>query len=474
MNPHRYPTLPLILVALALLWAFLAASGPIQWGDNGAFIADAATGPLLTRDFGPLSHPFYHGVTVAFQRVYGLESLAYLNVLLLVPLSYALYRLACALGAKPAFGWLAAAAAIFSHGIFWIATKAEVYLLHTLLMVAAYGLVLASKSRPHKVSTLVLLGVLTGLGAATHQLTFIVLLPLYLALLVAEKSRILYVLPGFLVGVAPCYPGLFDRLVQGDDVFHALRFYLTGASGAANGGWESSFLRLGTLLQEKSYVLILLLSLAGIQALGFLTGFGNRRKALLGWAATLDFLFALTYGVSDRFTFFLPGTALLCVLAFSYLSERLEENRGLYYGACLSPLISPLLLLSVYTLDQAGAITLPRQPSPLPFRDDVRYFLAPYLREDSAERFVVAYEEQVPAGGTVLADWTPLKALEAAQADGRFQGRELLPCAELRNPALGDHAAFYLVRKEYCEVSPGYREQPLPIGYRLEREVPTP
>lgn len=60
--------------------------------------------------------------------------------MLLLPLAWVVYRLAQSVGAGARQALLAAAATTLTHGVFWVSTKAEVYLLHTLLVLLAYAL----------------------------------------------------------------------------------------------------------------------------------------------------------------------------------------------------------------------------------------------------------------------------------------------------------------------------------------------
>jgi hypothetical protein len=55
---YRASTLiPLLLVIGAIIASFLASSGPIQWMDNGVFLADASEGVYFSKTLGPLDHP---------------------------------------------------------------------------------------------------------------------------------------------------------------------------------------------------------------------------------------------------------------------------------------------------------------------------------------------------------------------------------------------------------------------------------
>ncbi|EGH48988.1 hypothetical protein PSYPI_44261, partial [Pseudomonas syringae pv. pisi str. 1704B] len=65
---------------------------------------------------------------------------------------------------------LAAAATTLTHGVFWVSTKAEVYLLHSLLVLLAYALSFNDSPVLTPLKKLFAIGVLTGLAASVHQL----------------------------------------------------------------------------------------------------------------------------------------------------------------------------------------------------------------------------------------------------------------------------------------------------------------
>jgi hypothetical protein len=128
------------------------------------------------------------------------------------------------------------------------------------------------------------------------------------------------------------------------------------------------------------------------------------RQRLLWSAASLNFVFAVSYDVTDRFTFFLPGVQLLCILGILRLHRLLPANRLGSSLLQLSVLSTPAILLCVYALYAWGAIRLPSHSEPLPFRNDIHYFMVPWLPDRSAEHFVRSYEKVIPEGALILAD----------------------------------------------------------------------
>lgn len=445
-----------ILLLIGIGASFVASSGPVQWMDNGVFLADAEAGEYFSTTLGPLSHPLYQLLATTMHQLFGAEVLSYANSLLLIPLAWLIVAICRALAVGTRVGLLAAIAAVLSHGIFWVSTKAEIYLLHTVIILALYLLYLRGddgRDGKHRRSDLLWMGVLTGLAATVHQLTFVVLLPLYVSLLARNRVWLLLAVPGFLLGFLPAYPALVNDLQAGRGLVEIFRTFLTGAVPTENlPGWESSLFRFDLILQQQNAVLVLLLSLLGPQLLGLVVPPMAGKLRVLWLSALVNFAFALSYNVSDRFTFFLPGLALAAILGCVFLKAKLPETRAGTVALTVSALFAPLVLLMAFVLSSHSVINLPRQSVSLPFRDDVKYFLVPYLRDRSAEKFVAQYERQIPPGAVVLADWTPLGALRSAQADGRFLGRSLQSC-DISSGEIDRHlkaGPVFLVRTDYC------------------------
>ncbi|MEE4749608.1 DUF2723 domain-containing protein [Pseudomonas alliivorans] len=469
-NARHSVIVPLLLLCAAIAASFIASSGPIQWMDNGVFLADATTGEYFSQSLGPLDHPFYHVFSSLFYALFGSQVLSLMNSLLLLPLAWIIYRLAISVGATAHQALLAATATVLAHAVFWVSTKAEVYLLHTLFVLLGYAVQFSANPRLTPLRKLFIIGVLTGVSASIHQLTFIVMLPLYIQLLYQHKARILMTVPGFMLGFATAAPAVFNDLNAGMSLIDIARRYLTGASTTIAGPeWESSLFRFDALWHEKNSVVLLLLSLIGPQIAGLLLFPKDSRLRLLWSAAMLNLIFAISYNVTDRFTFFLPGIAMLSVIGMIQLPALLPRNRA---GTALlnaSVLTSPLVIMLAWSLYASGVVNLPTHKEKLPFREDIHYFMVPYLPDRSAEQFVNAYEQSVPEGALIIADWTPMGAIRSAQAVGLLRGRKLAMCGDnidirayLGNPGV------YLARLSYCAmIAEHYALEDKPVGFAL-------
>jgi hypothetical protein len=189
------------------------------------------------------------------------------------------------------------------------------------------------------------------------------------------------------------------------------------------------------------------------------------------WAALLlNFLFAVSYGVFDRFTLFLPGIALASILGIVQLARYLPQGRVGAALLYLSVMAGPVAMLSMWGMYANGWVKLPTHAEALPFRNDIRYYMVPYLQDRSAQQFARTYETLVPPGALVVADTTPLGALRSAQAGGALRGRTLQGCAHATD--IGTYlsgAGAYLPRTSFCgNIGEAYGLQQNLLGFRLQ------
>lgn len=448
---------------VALSWSFLASSGLIQWMDNGFLMLTASEGVFFPDVVDATFHPLYHVVTVFLFDVFGGYGVAYLNSFLMLPIAYVTYRLAQTVGLNRRYATIAALGVVLVHSVFWVSTKIEVYGLHLLLVLTTYWFVFEDKIMAKGSLKILVVGVLTGFAATTHQLTFIVLSPLYLYLWQREGWRTVWTIPGFLLGMFPAYPALLTKMLSGDDLFTLIRISLTGSGGTSVPGWEGALFRFDKMLEEKKYVALVLVSLCGIGMLGLVRIPKGQKQFTLWCAATFNLLFCVSYSLSDRFTFFLPGAAFYTLLGVAYIWRNHARHRFTSYATLALVLAHPLILTGTVVLADMGTINLPTHSVSLPYRNDVHYYLWPYVPDRSAEAFVLAYEAYIPQGSVVISDFTAWSALRAAQVTGHFLRREIVRCDDT-------HAAWpdmmYLVRKDYCgKYLQDYRIEQAALGW---------
>lgn len=476
MSSTRGMQMPVLLACLmlagAVIASFLASSGPVQWMDNGLILADAAQGPFFSTSLGPVSYPFYTLISRVIHALLGLHVFSLLNAILLLPLAWVVQGLAVSVGLPRHLALLAATATVLAHAVFWSSTKAEPYVLHALLVLGAYWLGFATSARPGDTARLLAIGLLSGLALAIHPLTLVVLLPLYVQLAVQFRLHLWLTLPGIALGFAVALPAIINDLNSTMSLFDIARRYLAGPDQLAiiPGGRNDTLWRFDDMWHEKNAVVLLALSLIGPQIAGLMIWSKTRALHVLWAALLLNFLFAVSYGVFDRFTLFLPGIALASILGIVQLARYLPQGRVGAALLYLSVMAGPVAMLSMWGMYANGWVKLPTHAEALPFRNDIRYYMVPYLQDRSAQQFARTYETLVPPGALVVADTTPLGALRSAQAGGALRGRTLQGCAHATD--IGTYlsgAGAYLPRTSFCgNIGEAYGLQQNLLGFRLQ------
>jgi hypothetical protein len=451
-----------------LCWVTWANSGPAQWLDNGMFLLRATANPLLTDDLTSAGHPFFNLMSVLAFRLFGVWGVAYLNTALTLGMTGLVYLLARLLGQSRGLALASVCASLCVHSVLWVATKIEVYMLHLLLMLGCACLYvwLPKLTGTMRAACLVSIGVLIGLGASTHQLTFVVLAPVALQLLWQERLHFGWVALGGLLGLWPCWPGFESQLSQGVSAVDAVRGFLTGhAPQTKHEGWEGQFLRLDRLLSKPHLVATVLLSLFGVGALGLITRPQGRVQWGLWLAAWFNFVFAVSYDVPDRFSFFLPGAVLFAVLGVQSVARSAWPWPRV---AHLWPLMMGTLL--VYHLVPLAAnerlLSLARTPNPAPGLNPLTYYMVPLKRDRSAEHFAAEVDQSTTLGSVVYAGDLTLSALQSAQKMGMLTGRELRHCQDF-TPDVPQRQAAYLVDLAGCEALRPHLAQPVGLGHLL-------
>ena len=457
----RFFWLSVVVVALT----GLANSGPVQWSDNGLFLTMAAEQPWFATDLSEMSHPLFHLVAVAMYHFGGTSGLAWLNVLLLPLVGGLAFSIARRLDADDETASAAMAAALSAHCLLWVGTKVEVYILNLALILACWAVYLSSGKGPLSPFRLFVGGTLAGLALSVHQLTVIVLAPMAVMLLWQCRWRVIWAAPGFLLGLAACWPAFVEIHGRGMPLFDIVRGFLTGGGHRQVNDWEQMFLRLDHLRTKLHLVATVLVSLFGCGVMGLVFRPRGAGAWLLWIGASMNLVFAATYDVPDRFTFFLPGAVLFGILGAVAMGRRHE---GWFSRQWLMPLILlPMLACHLVPLVASEALMkMPRVKSPAPFLNPLTYYFSPLVPDRSAERFARVFEQVVPPGGVVYADFLSLAALRSAQKVGIFVGREVRPCPDFK-AGLPSAKPSFLVQPLECAGLMPYAKPVAPLGYVL-------
>lgn len=406
------------LILSVLGWMFWAISGPVQWLDSGTYLVEAAHLPLLVTNQTPTFHPFYHMLTVIMHRLIGPAGVTHLNWALSIPLVAVIIGLSRAIGLNQPGTYVAVVAVLLVNNLFWVATKVEVYTLHLLLILSIYWIACLPLTPWRRFG----LGLLGGLALSTHQLTFILCLPLAVWLLWSDRWRIWPIVLGAVLGLFSIYPAFVGTPYS---LIDTLLFLM--AKRFPNMPAETELFRFDLMRAGLPYILLLIPSLIGFPLVGLIPTRFRRIHWLLWTAALFNLLFAISYDVPDRFQFCLPGMAIFAILGTHTWCNWFPLQSSFRHVITLfCVFIPPLAAGTVYGLTIMHVVTLPKHKVSLPFRQDVRYFMLPYLKDNSALQLVTAYEKQVPKGSMVLADRTILEAFLSAQEIGLFKGRILV------------------------------------------------
>lgn len=468
-SPQRFFWLSAALVVLMAL----ANSGTIQWSDNGLFLARAADDPWFSTDLSEMSHPLFHLTAVLAYHLGGAVGLTWLNVLLLPVIGALVHRLSRQLGADPVVAAAATAGALSVHCLLWVGTKVEVYILHLTLVLACWAVYFGAQGPgPARPWRLLLVGVLAGMALSVHQLTMIVLAPLALLLVWESAWLTAWAAVGFVLGLFACLPAFLDIHGHGAlSTIDIVRCFLTGGGDKLpTENWEHMFLRVDHLRSKLHLVATVLVSLFGLGGVGLLSRPSNRRAWMLWLAAVMNLVFAATYDVPDRFTFFLPGAVMFAVLGAMAVGRR---ETGWFSRPWLMPLILvPVLACHLVPLVAAEQLMkMPRVKSPAPYFNPLTYYFSPLVPDRSARRFTREFEQVVPRGGVVYADFLSIAALLSAQKVGVFEGRSVRSCPEFdfKHPPA---SSFYIVQALECEHLMPYVTKTLPLGFEVKVLAP--
>jgi len=357
--------------------------------------------------------------------------------------------------------WMAAGVFGLAHTVWWLATICESQMLLAVLFTTELHVLVSLVRRP-KTHLVLLLGLLNGLGLATHNLALLaapayVLMSLYLC----RRDRlpwrsIIYLSAGWLIGASGLLVIVAHQAIH-DGLLPAVHSALFGQrwQGAVLGGEAR------TVARGAGYVLYNFPNLALPLMVAGLWSFRRRLPGALAWAlgylSCIYLLFAIRYRVPDQFMFFVPFYAMVAILAgLGLAGVGAVRGRWLRPLALASIVLTPCLYAAAPVVWRACNLPLPGRKD-LPYRDPGRYWLSPWKAgEDSAERFARDALDQVASGGTIIADSTSIYPLLLTRSiEHRGQGVKLLSIGEAgpQNIAVG-RPKLYLVSDR-----PGYYPQ---------------
>jgi len=335
----------------------------------------------------------------------------------------------------PVAAIFAAGAFGLAHTVWWLATVTESHALVAALL-SAELLVLTSLLRRPRVSMVVVLGLLNGLGVSAHNLALLALPAYGLAVIgLAARRRVRWWAVGAFVAAwsagASLLLGLLIAEAARSGLGAAVASALFGRSWQGDvmgGSWRAVGLGMGYALYNLPH---LALPLAAIGLWRLRRRVGGALAAAIGYVLAAHLIFAIRYTVQDQFMFFVPLYWMTALLAGLGLAETCVRRRWLKVAALASLALAPAAYAIAPSAVRAMKVPLPGGKRRLPYRDAARYWLTPWKSgEDSAERFARDAIGQLARRGEpaiLYADLTAWPALKwVAEVEGRRAGVRLV------------------------------------------------
>ncbi len=400
------------------------AQRTVGWQDSGMFQWRVLRGDLAG-DLGlALAHPLY----ILAGRLLAAVSREHLPLLLNcfsgLGMAVALANLAAVaalLTQKRWIGLLVAWMLAVAHTPWWLSTVAEVYSWGLAGLTAQLWLLVALLGKP-RWGVLAGLAFVSGLGLCIHNFALLPL-PVYLVaavVLIARRKLPRWSLAAaaaaYLAGVALYFGLTVELAVRSGDWLGAVGSAMFGkySRQVLNFTAVSKHWKANAALSAMNFLNVLL-PLAVIGWINMPRRLGRTTAAAIGAITLIQILFFVRYPVPDQFTFILPSLAMLAVAAAVGLAVLAELSRGLRIAAIAACLLSlpcqPILYASAPSLVRRAHLQ-PKRARPLPFRDEVRYWLVPWKHnERSARQFAEAALKQAAPDGVIIADSTAVHPL---------------------------------------------------------------
>jgi hypothetical protein len=410
--PRYGASLIVAFAATALYAVFLCQS--VFWGDSAQFAIRAAE---LQLEPGARAYPLFRFLGWLAGRLTGDPALGANSVsALFAGATAGLVFLVVSRFSRGIAAPLAAASALaLSHTCWSYALVAEVYSLHTFLLVL--GVLLAYGSAPAGPRAQTGLGVLTGLSLLHHRLFLFSAPVLFFWGVLSQpagsrRTAFRRAALGALLGALPflliCGVDLADTLSQGETGFHAwLADVLTGGSvnidhmlGTQTKDLTQTFLYLGKWV---------FFNLPGAAILLALLGFLDRRvrtrgmTLLLALLAAANLIFPLRYGwTGDQYAFLTPLYPLLAV-ACGLGVEGLRRRWGNLAArvALIAVVLCPLGLYGAMAWRASRTQSMPK----LTVDAERGFFWPPHHGEPGPGEWCRLRMERLPARAALFAEW---------------------------------------------------------------------
>lgn len=413
----RCASLLLFLAGLTLYVVTLAPT--VLWGDDAELQRVGWTGGGISLGRG---HQLWIAIARCFAHIPWGDPARRANLVSAVFAALALpfvYLAIVRLAHRRRAGFLGAGALAVSHTYWLHAVRAEVYSLHTFFLAAVVWLALRWADEPDRLGFLGGGAFLAGLSLANHLL-MLTTLPALVWLLwhgATPPRWRAWVLAGaaFFLGAVP--------------------YLVTRSPATAGIGSQGLALAMGLFpLSPRDvalwvgflgYQFPLSLALAPV-GLAWLWRRSWRTAVFLVLAYLGSAGFAMSFQVPDQYAFYLPSYLVVALLIGAGLAAVLSWRPGLgrcrrLIMLCALVIMVPVVVYRVTPMVLNRLEINPLSVRALPYRDTNTFFLWPSKRGYlGARRFAEEVLSTLPPNAVLLADWSPLEALEYLQAvEGR-------------------------------------------------------
>ncbi len=459
---------PVVFVAALVLYA-ASACPVVFWGDSAELSRRA-----LTLDLSPTArgYPLHRLVSFLAGRVAGDAALgANLVSALFGAATVALvFEIGRRLGRSVASGAAAAAITGLAHTFWSYSAVAEVYTLHTALMLCAILLAIASDTG--SVRTRVALGAVLGLSLLHHRMIVFAVPGLVLWTWTGTPARerlraFLQVAAGAALGAVPFVVlcAVASRTPpEGEaspfwwwfrDVFMGGDRNADFLLGAGRKGAAASALYLGRWLVFNLPGPALLLAVFGFASAG------RRIALLLGAEAVAHVWFPMQYDwTGDQYTFLIPLYPILALAAAVGVGRLVERgSRRLAAAATIASALAPVALYGILGFTPLGPRALPGLTE-----EAARSTIVPVRTGDRTSRdWCAARLAALPPGARLHADWGDGQVYLYVQEAQRLR-RDVTVNVWNTTIRLGDGAG-----EEWVSVLPFTREPPKAVAAVMDR-----
>ena len=407
---------PLVFLGTIVLYALTTQRG-VPWQDSGMHQFRAIKFDLAGHLGLALAHPLYiaagHGIWLINKEHFPLLMNAFSGLGMAIAMAN-LAAVCTILTGKRWIGAISAAMLAVAHTPWWLGTISEVYAWVIAGLTAEIWLMILLIRQP-TVGKLFALALVSGIGLSLHNFALLPL-PIYIIVslvLIAKKRLPAWALvpatASYLLG-ASLYIGLIvNQAVETGDIVGTIHSALFGkyASAVLNISSVSKYCKANAAISSMNFVNFLL-PFAIVGWLRMSRQVGRFIAFAIGAITIIELLFFIRYPVPDQFMFILPSLVMITIAAsigISRLAAHSADRARLVLAACIiSIIIPPMVYATIPTILRNLGVNV-RRKRPLPFRDEMRYWLTPWKHnENSAELFAKSALSTVEPNGVIIAD----------------------------------------------------------------------